>query len=400
MLNNFVGKDIINIGDMTPDQFQYLLDLSKMLKAEKMTGVDHARFHNKNVVAHFEWESTRTRCAFETSCHDLGLGFTYLSNSHFGNKETVKDSIRVFSEMYDAIVLRAQREEAYVREVADIATIPVINACCEGDHPTQMLADALTMQEVFKQAASRGTAPVSFEMFPPKGELSLDTAREVAGNLCKLSPSFVSVTCSAGGSGNGATTAMWYGRLCALLGMDFYAVGPDDERYQLCDSFKENIEDLFNKWAPNNEIVLTSDKEKLKGMDVVTTECWIYQNPDVHDEDLAATGDWTSLEYSYDAWLRHSDIMEPYRVTSDLMEDYVKNPDCLVMHMLPAYHNADMKLMQKFLAEAKNERDRRILTEGICISDECFEKHASEIFREAGNRQPTIKACLAAVLGI
>ena len=96
MLNNFVGKDIINIGDMTPDQFQYLLDLSKMLKAEKMTGVDHARFHNKNVVAHFEWESTRTRCAFETSCHDLGLGFTYLSNSHFGNKETVKDSIRVF----------------------------------------------------------------------------------------------------------------------------------------------------------------------------------------------------------------------------------------------------------------------------------------------------------------
>ena len=309
MLNNFVGKDIINIGDMTPDQFQYLLDLSKMLKAEKMTGVDHARFHNKNVVAHFEWESTRTRCAFETSCHDLGLGFTYLSNSHFGNKETVKDSIRVFSEMYDAIVLRAQREEAYVREVADIATIPVINACCEGDHPTQMLADALTMQELL-------------------------------GNLKGRKLAFV---------GNCATTAMWYGRLCALLGMDFYAVGPDDERYQLCDSFKENIEDLFNKWAPNNEIVLTSDKEKLKGMDVVTTECWIYQNPDVHDEDLAATGDWTSLEYSYDAWLRHSDIMEPYRVTSDLMEDYVKNPDCLVMHMLPAYHNADMKLMQKFL---------------------------------------------------
>lgn len=213
MLNNFVGKDIINIGDMTPDQFQYLLDLSKMLKAEKMTGVDHARFHNKNVVAHFEWESTRTRCAFETSCHDLGLGFTYLSNSHFGNKETVKDSIRVFSEMYDAIVLRAQREEAYVREVADIATIPVINACCEGDHPTQMLADALTMQELL-------------------------------GNLKGRKLAFV---------GNCATTAMWYGRLCALLGMDFYAVGPDDERYQLCDSFKENIEDLFNKWAPNNE---------------------------------------------------------------------------------------------------------------------------------------------------
>ena len=354
------GRHFLRLLDFSTEEIEYLLKLSKNFKDLKRTGTPHRYLEGKNIVLLFQKTSTRTRCAFETSCHDLGLGFTYLSNSHFGNKETVKDSIRVFSEMYDAIVLRAQREEAYVREVADIATIPVINACCEGDHPTQMLADALTMQELL-------------------------------GNLKGRKLAFV---------GNCATTAMWYGRLCALLGMDFYAVGPDDERYQLCDSFKENIEDLFDKWAPNNEIVLTSDKEKLKGMDVVTTECWIYQNPDVHDEDLAATGDWTSLEYSYDAWLRHSDIMEPYRVTSDLMEDYVKNPDCLVMHMLPAYHNADMKLMQKFLAEAKNERDRRILTEGICISDECFEKHASEIFREAGNRQPTIKACLAAVLGI
>lgn len=360
MLNNFVGNDIINIGDMTPDQFQYLLDLSKMLKAEKMTGVDHARFHNKNVVAHFEWESTRTRCAFETSCHDLGLGFTYLSNSHFGNKETVKDSIRVFSEMYDAIVLRAQRRGGLRARGGR-----------HRHHPRHQ-----------RLLRGRPSHPDAGRRPHHAGAFGQPEGRKLA---------FV---------GNCATTAMWYGRLCALLGMDFYAVGPDDERYQLCDSFKENIEDLFNKWAPNNEIVLTSDKEKLKGMDVVTTECWIYQNPDVHDEDLAATGDWTSLEYSYDAWLRHSDIMEPYRVTSDLMEDYVKNPDCLVMHMLPAYHNADMKLMQKFLAEAKNERDRRILTEGICISDECFEKHASEIFREAGNRQPTIKACLAAVLGI
>ena len=129
MLNNFVGRDIINIKDMTPDEFQYLIDLAAQLKAEKLVGADHQRFHNKSIVAHFEWESTRTRCAFETSAHDLGLGFTYLSNSHFGKKETVKDSIRVFSAMYDAIVLRAQREEEYVREVADIATIPVINAC-------------------------------------------------------------------------------------------------------------------------------------------------------------------------------------------------------------------------------------------------------------------------------
>ena len=149
MLNNFVGKDIINISDMTPDQFQYLVDLAAQLKAEKKTGSDQRRWLNKSIIAQFEWESTRTRCAFETAAHDLGLGFTYLSNSHFGVKETVKDSIRVFSAMYDAIVIRSQREEAYVREIAELADVPVINACCEGDHPTQMLADALTMQELW-----------------------------------------------------------------------------------------------------------------------------------------------------------------------------------------------------------------------------------------------------------
>ena len=97
MLNNFVGKDIINIGDMTPDQFQYLLDLSKMLKAEKMTGVKPARFHNKNVVAHFEWESTRTRCAFEVGAMDLGMGVTYLDpgSSQMGKKESIEEILEL-----------------------------------------------------------------------------------------------------------------------------------------------------------------------------------------------------------------------------------------------------------------------------------------------------------------
>lgn len=362
MLNNFVGRDIINIKDFTPDEFQYLLDLSAQLKAEKLAGVDQRRFHGKNIIAQFEWESTRTRCAFETSAHDLGLGFTYLSNSHFGKKETVKDSVRVFSAMYDAIVIRAQRDESYIREIADLASIPVISAVTQGDHPTQMLADALTMQEYWGRSGCKGK---------------------------KLA--FV---------GNCAATAMWYGRLCALLGMDFYAIGPDDERFQLCDDYRGQIESLFRAFNPGGNIVLSSDRNDLKGMDVVTTEGWIYQNPDCHDEDADSDGNWTGLENSYEAWLRHADLLSPYRVTSQLLDEYVKNPSCLVMHMLPAYHNADMELMQTFLSQAKSEEDVKLLTEGIELSDECFEKHASEIFREAGNRQPTIMACMAAVLGI
>ena len=361
MLNNFVGKDIINISDMTPDQFQYLVDLAAQLKAEKKTGSDQRRWLNKSIIAQFEWESTRTRCAFETAAHDLGLGFTYLSNSHFGLKETVKDSIRVFSAMYDAIVIRSQREEGYVREIAELADVPVINACCEGDHPTQMLADALTMQELWGGPSSCKGKKLAFV-------------------------------------GNCATTAMWYGRLCALLGMDYYMGGPDDERYRLCEGYEDQVKKLYEKWSPNNKYVITSDFDALEGMDCVTTEGWIYQNPDCND--MSTTGNWSNLERSYDAQFGHSDILTPYRVTSDLLKNHVKNPNCLVMHMLPANHNGDMKLMQDFLKEARNDRDRMLMTEGICISDECFEKHASEIFRQAGNRQPTIEACLAAVLGI
>ena len=149
MLDNFRGRDIINIKDFTPEEFRYLLDLAAILKAEKMVGADQNRFTNKSIIAQFDWESTRTRCAFETSAHDLGLGFTYLSNSHFGVKETVLDSVRVFSAMYDAIVIRTQGEESFVREIAEAATIPVISAMSVGDHPTQMLADALTMEELW-----------------------------------------------------------------------------------------------------------------------------------------------------------------------------------------------------------------------------------------------------------
>ena len=111
-------------------------------------------------------------------------------------------------------------------------------------------------------------------------------------------------------------------------------------------------------------------------------------------------GDWTGLENDFRSWIAGADVLMPYRVTSELLSTYVKNPDCLVMHMLPAYHNGDMSLLQGFLKEATNDRDRMLINEGFCISNECFEKHASEIFREAGNRQPTIKACIAAVLGV
>lgn len=154
MGNPILGKDFINLRDFTPEQFRYLLDLAHMLKAEKRADVDQRRFVSKDVVAQFEWGSTRTRCAFETSCHDLGLGFTYLSNSHVGVQETIKDTIRVFNEMYDAVVWRSQGAEKFLYQIAEYADIPVINALTTEDHPTQMLADAMTLEELWGGAGS------------------------------------------------------------------------------------------------------------------------------------------------------------------------------------------------------------------------------------------------------
>lgn len=360
MRNNLIGKDIIRLQDMTPGEFRYLLDLSHQLKAEKLAGVDQRRFVGKNVIAQFEWESTRTRCSFETASHDLGLGFTYLSNSHFGKKETVKDSVRVFSEIYDAIVIRSQSDDEYLFEIARNADIPVINAMTGGNHPTQMLADAMTLEESWGGP----------------------------GSLRGKKFAFV---------GDAAGSALIYGPMCALVGLDFYVVCPDDPRYQLCDDFKNQIQEMYDKWAPDSKFVITHDLNDLEGMDALATECWLWQNPEISD---AMFQDWSNLEYNLEYWVCGADVLMPYRLSSELMETYVKNPNCLVLHMLPAYHNGDMKLMEGFLKEAKNDVERELITNGFCITDELFEKHAEEIFREAGNRQPTIKACLAAVLGL
>ena len=145
-MNNWLkGKDFISIRDLNPEQMEYLLDLARGFKMLKKTHTTKRLFEGYNAVAIFEWGSTRTRSAFETSCLDLGMGFTYLTNSHMGSNETLKDTIRVLSSMYDVIVYRTQEDLPYLYKVAELADIPVIDALALGDHPTQMLADALTM---------------------------------------------------------------------------------------------------------------------------------------------------------------------------------------------------------------------------------------------------------------
>lgn len=353
MRNTLMGRDIINLRDLTPGEFRYLINLSSEMKKQKMAGVDQRKYFNKNVVASFEWSSTRTRCAFQTACHDLGMGFTYLTNSHMGKSETLKDTIRVLSGMYDAIVIRAQKPEAFLYDAAKVSSVPIINALSLGDHPTQMLADALTMEEQW-------------------GGLGSSKHKKMA---------FV---------GNCGGAPLYYGRLCALLGMDFYAIGPDNIRHQMAKAHVKDIQAMFDKWAPNNKFIQSSDLNLLKGVDVIVTEEWRYLNPDAGQEVMDPN--------SYDSFMGDVDMLLPYRVSSEIMER-TENPDIFCMHELPSIHNADHSIGERLLSQAPNERERKIIEEGLEITDECFEKNASVIFREAENRQHTIKAILSAVMG-
>lgn len=354
MRNNLLGKDIINLRDLTPDQFRYLIDLSFTMKAQKKAGIDQKFFTGKNIVACFEWSSTRTRCAFETAANDLGIGFTYLTNSHMGESETVKDTIRVLSGMYDAIVIRAQRPEGFLYDMASYSDVPIINALSLGDHPTQMLADALTMEEQWGGSGSSRGKKMAFV-------------------------------------GNCGGAPLFYGRLAAMLGMDFYAIGPDNIRHQMSKAHVEDIQSIFQKFAPNNKFVQTSDLQSLEGIDVIVTEQWRYLNPDAGEEVMDPD--------KYESWMGDYEMLLPYRVSSELLLK-TKNPNIFAMHELPSVHNANHSVGKKLLSEAPNEIEHKIIEEGLEITDECFEKNASVIFREAENRQHTIKAILCAVLGL
>ncbi|BAK43466.1 ornithine carbamoyltransferase [Eggerthella sp. YY7918] len=353
MNNGLKGKDFISIADFSPEQLRYILDLAAELKSQKKSGVDLRRFNGKNAVAIFEWGSTRTRCAFETSCNDLGICFTYLTNSHMGEKETVKDSVRVLSAMYDMIIYRTLNSTDYLRDIAKIVDVPVIDALSGEDHPTQMLADALTMEEEWGGPGSCRGKKFAFV-------------------------------------GNCAVDPLWYGRICALLGMDFYAIGPDIKMLKLCDEWRQEIKDFYAKWAPNNKFVETDDLDALKGVDAIATEWW--QNSIVDDNGKPIVVD------SYEAFMGKKNELFPYRVSNDLVARTDK--ETVVLHMLPACHNAEHNMAKMLLSEAPDEESREIIREGLEITDECFETHAHHIFREAENRQHTIRAVVAAVMGL
>lgn len=275
---NLYGRDFLKLLDYTPEEIQGLVDLAADLKAKKKAGIPVDKLHGKNVALIFEKTSTRTRCSFEVAANDLGMGSTYLepASSQIGKKESIADTARVLSRMFDGIEYRGF-EQSIVEELAEYATVPVWNGLTNEFHPTQMLADLLTIQEHF--GYTKGI----------KLTYMGDARYNMANSLM--------VT-------------------CAKMGMHFTACSnknyfPDPELVKTCEEIaKEN----------GGSIRLTEDAmEGTKGVDVVYTDVWV------------------SMGEPMAVWDERIRALSPYQVNKAVMDN--AGPKAIFLHCLPAYHD-------------------------------------------------------------
>lgn len=273
----------MTLKDYTPEEIIYLLDLAAELKEKKKKGIPVDIHRGKNVALIFEKTSTRTRCAFEVAAHDLGMGTTYLdpSGSQIGKKESIADTARVLSGMYEGIEYRGFGQEI-VEELARFAHVPVWNGLTNEYHPTQMLADMLTIREHLGRLKGVKLA-------------YLGDARYNMGNSLMI--------------------------VCAKLGLDFVACAP--ERYFPDKALVDQCR-AYAK-ASGASITLTEDvMEGTKGADVVYTDVWVSMGePDA-------------------VWEERIRELTPYKVTTAVMDN--AGPQAIFLHCLPSFHDLGTKI--------------------------------------------------------
>ncbi|MGC8825286.1 MAG: ornithine carbamoyltransferase [Bacteroidales bacterium] len=285
---NLRNRSFLKLLDFTPSEIRYLLDLSKELKAAKRAGTEQQRLKGKNIALIFEKTSTRTRCAFEVAAYDQGAHVTYLSpeGSQIGHKESIKDTARVLGRLYDAIEYRGF-SQSIVEELAKYAGIPVWNGLTDEFHPTQVLADLLTMQEHSDKPLSK----ISF--------------------------------CYLGDARNNMGNSLMVG--AAKMGMDFRVAAPK-QFHQQEDLVKTCMEIARETGA---RITLTDNvEEAVKGVDFLYTDVWV------------------SMGEPEAAWDERIRLMRPYQVNRQVLE-LTGNPNVKFMHCLPAYHNRETKVGAK-----------------------------------------------------
>ena len=328
---NLSGRSFLKLLDFTPDEIRYLIKLSKEFKNLKLTGTPHRYLEGKNIVLLFEKTSTRTRCSFEVGGMDLGMGVTYLEpgSSQMGKKESIEDTARVLGRMYDGIEYRGFSQKL-VEELAANAGVPVWNGLTDDFHPTQMIADMLTVEENFPHRGLRGLKLVFMG----------DAENNVANSLMVV---------------------------CSKLGMHFVACGPEARmpKKELVDTCKKVCEET------GGSVTLTSDvKEACTDAHVIYTDIWV------------------SMGEPAELWAERIKLLEPYRVTKEVMA--MAAPDAIFMHCLPSFHDTNTTIGAD-IAEQFGVTEME-------VADDVFESHQSKVFDEAENRMHTIKAIMYATL--
>lgn len=291
MAVNLRGKSYLKLLDFTPAEIRYLLDLSKDFKSMKRSGVPHKYLDGKNIVLLFEKTSTRTRCSFEVAGRDLGMGVTYLDpgSSQMGKKESIPDTARVLGRMYDGIEYRGYSQQL-VEELAKYAGVPVWNGLTDQFHPTQMLADLLTIEE--KLGRLKG---VNFTY--------MGDARNNMGNSLMVA--------------------------CAKMGLNFTACAP-----KALFPAQELVDTCCAIAAENGcTVTLTEDvKEGTANADVIYTDIWV------------------SMGEPDGVWAERISLLTPYQVNAAAMKN--AKDTAIFMHCLPSFHDTrttiGAEIAQKF----------------------------------------------------
>ena len=273
------GRNFLKLLDFTPEEIRYLIDLSAELKRKKHAGEPHRYLEGKNVALIFEKTSTRTRCSFEVGAADLGMHAVYLdpSASQIGKKESIEDTARVLGRMFDGIEYRGFGQER-VETLAQYAGVPVWNGLTTEFHPTQMIADMLTVREEF--------------------------GPDVAGRKLTF----------MGDAGNNVGNSLMV--VCAKLGMDFCACGPAEQMpaHELVEQCRAIAEET------GSTITLTPDvAEGARDASVIYTDIWV------------------SMGEPAELWGERIRLLSPYQVTAELMAQ--ARPDAIFMHCLPSFHD-------------------------------------------------------------
>ncbi len=285
MAVNLKGKSFLTLMDLSPMEIRYLLDLSRDLKAKKRAGICDKTLSGKNIVLLFEKTSTRTRCAFEVAAHDEGACVTFLDSgsSQMGKKESIEDTAKVLGRFFDGIEYRGF-DQKVVEDLAKYSGVPVWNGLTDEDHPTQILADMLTMEE------------------------------HIAKPLNKCKVAFV------GDVRNNMAYAWMYG--CAKMGMHFAGYGPQKLINDLDAESIRKIKAVCEETGARIEI--RDDINVLKGADVIYSDIWASMGEEALIPDRV-------------------ELLSPYRVTMDMLHK-TGNSDVIFMHCLPSFHDKGTRL--------------------------------------------------------